>query len=366
MKTIPYNTYGRANVSIITVLLLFLACDIKSVDSDSLITLEFERREIFHEIRDQRGVPYSYTAAIALGPDESVYLREIYTGIIHKIRQDGFIQKFIGRPGQGPGEFQTRSGPFYIDLKGDLYVLDQTRFVKFDCEGEFIRNIPAVWGVDNFFIGVEDVAFCTAPDRSQGHSGMALLRIEKGIVERLKVFPDEATTLNSGVSLSVRVLDTGTFLLRAFPDAGFCLADNRNFALYLYDPQGTLLKEMRIGREKIRIAAKEKARMRKAIEFLSRQAPGFDPRIPEYKTFFQQLLIDEKGRLFFLRKDDRERIAVEIFARSGSLLGKTELPFLPLVIRNDTFYSLDSNTDGEFIGLSSWKIRNPGELNRRR
>jgi hypothetical protein len=344
----------------------FQACQTKSVESGLMINLDLERRVVFSEIKNSLGFPYDFANAVELGPNGSVYLRDVQTGVVLKIGSDGKLLKTIGRPGQGPGEFQSRSGPYYVDPQGNLYVLDQTRLVKFDIEGEYVRDIPAVWSIDGFFVGPGDVVICTKLDRSENHPTRALQRIKEGIVETIRVFPDEATTSNQGVHLSIRAPDSGLILIRSFPDQGFCLADNRNFSVYFYDREAASLGEVRMERKKIPLNAEEAAKIMRAMEYLTKNAPGFKPEIPKYKVFFHQLIVDEKERLYFLRKENRDRVALEIYTRKGLPLGWTELPFLPLAVRDDTLYSLDSGADGELLGLSRWKIRNPDVLIPRR
>lgn len=53
---------------------------------------------------------------------------------------DGSYVQDVGRRGQGPGEFRDKLNGFDVDKHGNIYVLENSKLLKFDADGQFIKE----------------------------------------------------------------------------------------------------------------------------------------------------------------------------------------------------------------------------------
>ena len=96
------------------------------------------------EIEESEGIIFNRLVDIAIDSENNIFILDIEEKFLYKFSQEGKFQKKIGRPGQGPGEFEEPCSVF-IDAKDNIYILDsQNRRIEvFKNSGNFIKSIRA-------------------------------------------------------------------------------------------------------------------------------------------------------------------------------------------------------------------------------
>jgi hypothetical protein len=99
------------------------------------LSLDFE----FGESGD---VIFNRLSDIGTDSDNDIYILDYKEKLIYVFNEAGKFQNTLGRPGQGPGEFQYPTS-IYIDSKDIVYVLDRSnrRVEVFDSKNNFSKSI---------------------------------------------------------------------------------------------------------------------------------------------------------------------------------------------------------------------------------
>lgn len=351
--------------------LLFLSCvlllysalvQVVNANVGQKIMLDLEEKKVLSDPRDASGVPFQLGNRVAFDSKGNIFLRDVRTTAILKFDSSGRLLKIIGQKGQGPGEFQGGQGPYYIDSQDNLYVLDYARLVKFDGDGHFIKNIPVIWGIVDFFVTDDEHVFCISPDYQESGTELSVKMIKDGEVKKkLLSFPDQDETKSYGVSLSIKSAYSGmVYLVPLMPDM-FCVAHNQDYRLYYFDAQGNLKKQVKVERSRDKLSREEMKRTQKAIEQITRRNPVYKPAVPKFKPFFNRILRDENRWVYVFQKKEGKNVMADIFDEMGRLRYRAEFPVLPLAIRNGSFYAFDNEEDEEgnaIFRLKCWTIRN--------
>lgn len=118
-------------------LLLFLCfCTASPVISEEIkLSLDFK----FSEPED---VIFNRLSDLETDSNNNIYVLDHKEQVIYVFNEAGIFQDTIGRPGQGPGEFQ-RPVSIYIDPKDTIYILDERnrRVEIFDSAANYVRSI---------------------------------------------------------------------------------------------------------------------------------------------------------------------------------------------------------------------------------
>ncbi|MEM0173749.1 MAG: 6-bladed beta-propeller [Sulfolobaceae archaeon] len=224
---------------------------------------------------------------------------------IIKFNPDGKFLTRIGRIGQGPGEYMSPIRLF-IDSNNNLYVLDQGVLIsKFDQRGNFINLIRLKFTIPFFPLKSRDFYV-------ENNNIFALSReyTEEGCLDILvrasidgQVINKITSYLNKNIRLEMDSKSGGGVAGAVYTpySAGcyFCLSphnklyygENLAYKIFVYDEQGRLdfifSKE-----EKLKpITNEEKIKYRDIKSFY----------LPPHRPFFQDLLCDEKGRIYVIR-----------------------------------------------------------------
>ncbi|MDD3045195.1 MAG: 6-bladed beta-propeller [Candidatus Delongbacteria bacterium] len=118
------------------------------------------------------------------------YLLDTQTSSIKKFDSNGKFIKAFGRSGHGPGEtVQPTNMAMFNDT---IYVLDHTesKFVRFDCEGNFIDNIPFQGGIPEFLRATGNKSFLGFRHSTRNEEGNFIISLKLNLMD--KVFNDLA------------------------------------------------------------------------------------------------------------------------------------------------------------------------------
>ena len=97
------------------------------------------------EIKEPENIIFSRIKDIATDSKNNIYILDRKEKFMYLFNEEGKFLKKIGRPGQGPGEFEEPCS-IYIDSKDTIYILDERnrRVEIFDSNASYIKSIKVI------------------------------------------------------------------------------------------------------------------------------------------------------------------------------------------------------------------------------
>ena len=259
---------------------------------------------------------FGYVADVEPAPDGGVYVADSQGPSLRRYDADGVHVADIGRPGEGPGEFQTIAA-LAGSPDGGVVVWDPAtqRLSIFDPAGEPVRTMRVGGGMyspDALHASPEgDLYMRVVPETGYAESRAGVpsdwARVgPEGELERLAALPIENAEgpryVLSGRGGLFRPFNTAT-VVAGGPDGSVYEARNDEYRIVRRYPGGDTAVIQR-EEPRVRLAPEEKAeweaRSRWFIENRSSE-PGDVLPIPDEKPFIRSLLVDAEGRLWVSR-----------------------------------------------------------------
>lgn len=130
------NMKGKTILPILILILLSLA--FQAYPAQIKLSLDFV-------LNEPENIIFNRLSDIATDSNNNIYVLDYKENVIYLFNEDGIYQKSIGRPGQGPGEFQ-RPSSIFIDPKDTIFILDDRnrRVEIFDSEAKFVRSVTFI------------------------------------------------------------------------------------------------------------------------------------------------------------------------------------------------------------------------------
>ncbi len=97
------------------------------------------------EIKEPEDIIFNNLNDIATDSENNIYILDSKEKMIYLFNEEGKLLRKIGRPGQGPGEFEKPCS-IYVDYKDFIYVLDvgNRRIEIFNSESNYIKSIRII------------------------------------------------------------------------------------------------------------------------------------------------------------------------------------------------------------------------------
>ena len=97
------------------------------------------------EIKEPENIIFNRLKDIATDSKNNIYILDRKEKFMYLFNEKGKFLKKIGRPGQGPGEFE-RPCSIYIDSKDTIYILDERhrRVEIFDSNASYVKSIKVI------------------------------------------------------------------------------------------------------------------------------------------------------------------------------------------------------------------------------
>lgn len=284
---------------------------------------------------------------LALDASGMLYVTDGKERLIKVFDATGKFVRIVGRPGQGPGEFQF---PRYISIaqaKNELVIFDLNRVSVFSVNGTFLRQSPLrgitghnmADGSGGFFIASEDPRKNETTIRHYG--------------------PDLAGE-PSLILTFVQILERNPFAPRAWwcLDAKDRLLFGRaaEYEVRMIDSRGNVLRKISREYDPIKVTQAEKddliGRTRQVLGPDEAKAMVFSVNHSAYRSFFA----DDEGRLFvqtWERTPDSKSDIYDIFDAEGRYLARASMPIHPdfqaptsRIIRNGKLYTIEPDEEG--------------------
>jgi hypothetical protein len=321
------------------------------LEEELRIGKEGDERTQFYRVRD-----------IHADPQGNIYVDDMSNGRVQVFDPNGAFLRTIGRPGQGPGEFENPTLIRFGGREGHLHVMDRYQRINlFDGQGLYIRSIVPERGFADYFPDVADgfVAVMHAGSDKDLTSGHSLCRLDANGKTRavLAEFPSNLHMERRGeATLAVRTGYEMTLYAAPLAGEGLVYGHSKEYELVVLGP----------GDKKVLVIRKDERRP----EFTSEEKTGFGKiPVPKLKPYFFGILTDPEGRIYVQRnmntsgKRGYGPIATEdkrfdVFSREGVFLFRAALPPNTRVIRGGLVYSYSVDEDRGLEYAQRFRIKN--------
>lgn len=326
--------------------------DIKlDLEEELRIGKEGDERAQFYRVRD-----------IAADPQGNIYVDDMSNGRIQVFDPRGAFLRTIGRPGQGPGEFENPTLIRFGGREGRLHVMDRyMRINLFDGQGLYIRSVVPERGFIDYFpddAGGFLVIMHAGSDEDLT-SGHALRRLDANGKTRtvLAEFPSNLHLKRYGEgTLAVSTGYEIALCAAPLPGQGLVYGHSKAYELVVLGPED----------RKVLVIRKVEPRP----EFTSEEKRGFGKvPVPDSKPYFYGILTDAQGRIYVQRNMNRSGkrgygpIATEdkrfdVFSREGIFLFRAALPPNTRLIKDGLVYSYLVDEDQGLEFALRFRIKN--------
>jgi len=326
-----------------------------SLEEELRIGKEGDERTQFYRVRD-----------IAADPQGNIYVDDYSNGRVQVFDPQGAFLRTIGRPGQGPGEFENPTLIRFGGRDGRLHVMDRYRRINiFDDKGIYIRSVMPENGFEDYF-----------PDAADGF--MAVMRT--GSDEELTSFhtlsrldadgKTRAVLSEFPYTLHMERREGGTLVVSTGYEMSLCAAPLPGDALvYGYSKDYELVI---LGPDDRKALVIRKDGPRPAFTAEEKSGFGRIP-VPKLKPYFFGILTDPEGRIYVQRnmnttgKRGYGPIATEdkqfdVFSREGVFLFRAALPPNTRVIRSGLVYTYFIDEDQGLEYAQRFRIKNYANL----
>ena len=305
---------------------------------------------------------------------------------IKKFNPEGEFLLTIGRPGEGPGEFQNIWGPWF-DRENNLYVLDiaNSRLSFFSKEGELLRQVKVPHLSSVVYINRLGFYVTTKTEIIEEDGVEKSIYVfglyDKQFNLKAEIFRDfYESKRRSGRSAKSRVQFTADILSESVyqPSMHFIL-DSHDFIYFgypekyeikKYSPEGKLVKIIKKEHDPIKLNKKHKEsyfdeqeeeffRFISITDDIKKQVKQLI-RFPKYLPAYQSFTLMENGWLFVIVEAVRnEYTLVDIFDEECRYIGqfKTTIPSNELLFKNKKAYALATEEGFKLVKRYNFEIQ---------
>jgi hypothetical protein len=289
----------------------------------------------------------SHPYDMAVDAGENLYVVDAGERNLKVFDKNGQFIKTIGRPGQGPGEFQFPERISIVPTTNEFIVFDVSRISVFNLEGGYLRRFPirglsVGLGADsrgNLFIATTDIRSgqgtlkAYAPDMSRELAVVVSYQEDQSLI----VFKPRA----------VWTLDQNGRVV---------FGESKTYEINIIDMHGRVLNKIIRDYDPVRVTQAEKddlaARTRSVLGPEAAKSMEFSSHHSAYRSFF----LDDAGHLFvqtWERSADSRQDIYDIFDEVGRYIARAPLSLnpdfqrpLPRFIKNGKLYTIEPDPKG--------------------
>lgn len=325
------------------------------LEEELRIGKEGDERTQFYRVRD-----------IHADPQGNIYVDDYSNGRIQVFDRQGAFLRTIGRPGQGPGEFENPTLIRFGGGEGRLHVMDRYRRINlFDDKGIYIRSVMPERGFADYFPDPADgfVAVMHAGSDKDLTSGHALCRLDANGKTRavLAEFPSNVYMwrVEGGTGMATTGYEM-TLYAAPLPGRGLVYGHSKEYELVVLGPDD----------RKVLVIRKDEPRP----EFTSEEKRDFGKiPVPAFKPYFFGILTDPQGRIYVQRNMNTtikrgfgpvatEDKRIDVFSREGTFLFRAALPPNTRLIRDGLVYSYSVDEEQGLEFAQRFRIKNFADL----
>jgi len=289
----------------------------------------------------------SHPFDMAVDAVENLYVVDAGERNLKVFDKNGRYVKTIGRPGQGPGEFQFPRGICIIPGTAEIVVVDLQSISTFNPAGGFLRRSP-----------IRGLSAGLRAD-GQGNLYMATLKIRSGQVSLQAFAPgtggEPALVLSYQEDQSYVVFKPrAQWMLNQKGQIVF--GESKTYEIRIIDSNGRVLKRILRDDDPVRVTQEEKndlaERTKEVLGPEAAKSMEFASHHSAYRSFFP----DDAGRLFvqtWERSADGRQDIYDIFDDEGRYIARVPLSPnpdfqapLPRFIKNGKLYTIEPDPKG--------------------
>jgi len=313
------------------VIALLLGTTVTTGRQQTAVTVATPPQECDHELIEEVRIgslggttEYSFSDinSIAVAQSGAIYVDDSHPPSIRHFDPDGRFVRWIGREGEGPGEFRSIAGISVLP-DGRLAAWDRRgRITVYGTDGEYDEIVRVErenrWGypfVERAF--VTDAAgryylriFASSRYGSDPRGaariryGYARLSPEGSVLDTVAAPRDERRETAESIMIHTRAGDRHPFpraTLDAVSPFGYLVAGhNAAYAFSILDPAGTIEVE-REGFQPVAVKSAERAEWRARVAFAERRSGVSVHDVPARKPAYRDLWVDADGRIWVHR-----------------------------------------------------------------
>jgi hypothetical protein len=313
--------------------------------------------------------------------DGNIYVTDWDRTAMKKFDSDGNFLQSIGRPGQGPGEFQDIS-EVRFDNEGNIYLYDakNRRISYLTKDGNYLKSITVPIFFERVVINSMGFYVARSADNVELKGSKkwdyfyGLFDDNFNLVTEFLRLPQESDAKSSSNSPAQIIADYLSGI--AFqPNINYVL--DRNDLLYfgyaeayeikVYSPDGTLLKIIQRDFEPQEISGKDKESFEQnQSELLDVKMPAGEEKkvfelveYPKYKPAYERFALMENGWIFVVVESvSGGKTLVDIFGKDGEYLGQFETDISTdwLSFNNGKAYAVATIDDYKYIKRYNFKV----------
>jgi len=360
--------------------LMIVENSIKALKPGLYIRFE-EDLTLGEEVGDEN---YMFGSQILMNTDDEgfFYVTDKDKKTVRKYDPNGRFLLSIGRPGQGPGEFQDVS-KVRFDVEGNIYLNDvgnqRISFLKKD--GTYIRGIKTPPIFERVAINSKGFYIARSADNVElGKSKKwdyfyGLFDENFKLMAEFLRLPQEANAQYKNPGSLTQVLANSLSKEAFVPEASYVLDKNgaiyfgypRDYEIKGYSPEGKLKKIIRRDFKPVKISEKHKKYFIENLseQFLAKIPPNEEKEVferikyPKYKPAYERFTLMENGWIFVVVDSVPDGLKlVDIFNEDGEFLAQFETDISTdwLSFNNGKAYSVATINDYKFIKRYNFDI----------
>jgi len=326
------------------------------------LQIRFLEENIIKESNEDPRYSYNdYLADLVIDRKGNCYLLD-RDRIIKYDAQGKYLQA-IGKIGEGPGEFQLPLRLF-VHERGDIFLVDASRKIEvYDQSGRSLRRLPLEFSIpidaSDIFVDRDDQLFTTTREMSREGISKVLIKTDKKgtIIKRLLTLEDLETKVKGsgvgGVMGGVSHPYSEKIIFCPVQGSRLCYGLNSKYELSMIDLDGRIQWTLSKREVAAPVTAEEIRRFGEAAV------------VPSRRPFFDGILSDERGRIYVMKTksviEKSPKTEIDIFSSAGKYLYRTEVPFRPRTIMNGSFYSIEQD-ENQLRMIKKWTILNYDKL----
>jgi len=353
---------------------------IEPLNPELHITFE-EDITIGAEVGDEN---YMFGSQVFMNTDDegNFYVTDWDRKTVRKYDPDGKFLHSIGRPGQGPGEFQDVS-EVRFDVEGNIYLNDvknqRISFLKKD--GNYIKGIktPTVFErvvmiSKGFYIAMSADNVELGKSKKWDYFYGLFDDNFKLLAEFLRL-PQEANAQYKNPDSLTQVMADSLSREAFVPFVNYVLGINdsiyfgypKNYEIKVYSPEGKLKKIIKRDFKPVEISEMHKEFFEQNLsrQLLSKMPANEEKKVfelikyPKYKPAYERFTLMENGWIFVVVDSVRDGLKlVDIFSEDGEFLAQFETDISTdwLSFDNGKAYAVATINDYKFIKRYNFEI----------
>jgi len=279
---------------------------------------------------------------IAVNDADDIYVMDYQAKHVKVFNKHGQYIKTIGRPGQGPGEFQIPRSIICTNKK-EIVVGDMNRMSYFSLEGEFVKSV-SVAAAMIYNVDID----------SSGNILCFDIVMDKDVYELKKFDSDLNYLFSYGSSPLQSVAQRGGRGRNPFfpvltwdvinGDQIVCGYAEEGYKIKIFDGSGNLTKRIEKDHTPLEVTQRE------VDERIADDPPERKKNldIPKYFPPFLWMISDDEGRVYvwtYERAPDGEGFYYDIFDDEGKYIFKVPFKTRPYEIKKNKFYTIEEDED---------------------